>query len=291
MANTITAMGTFERIAIINRGEPAMRLINAVEEYNAEHGTAIRTIALYTDSDRDAMFVRRADETYDLGPATFVDDKGSRQVSYLDLARLERALVDTRAEAAWVGWGFVAERFEFVDLCDRLGVTFVGPSSAVMQRLGDKISSKLVAEAADVPVADWSGGAVDTLEDAHAHAERLGFPLMIKATAGGGGRGIRRVKSLDELDEAFESARSEALGAFGNGAVFLETLVPQAKHIEVQMIGDSAGTVWSVGVRDCSVQRRNQKLFEEAPSPSLSAEQDAEVRAAGGARRPAAGEK
>jgi acetyl/propionyl-CoA carboxylase alpha subunit/acetyl-CoA carboxylase carboxyltransferase component len=266
-----------------------MRLINAVEEYNGAHGTDLTTIALYTEPDRRAMFVRRADESHFLGPATFTDAQGNRQVSYLDLDRLETALTATRADAVWVGWGFVAERPEFVDLCDRLGVTFIGPPADVMRRLGDKIASKLVAEASDVPVAAWSGGAVDTLDDARADAERLGFPLLIKATAGGGGRGIRRVASQDDLAAAFDSARAEARNAFGDGRVFLETLVPQAKHIEVQIIGDAAGTVWPVGVRDCSVQRRNQKLLEEAPSPSLTPEQDREVRAAAARLGAAAG--
>ncbi len=283
------AVGGFTRIAIVNRGEPAMRLINAVEEHNAARGPALTTIALYTEPDRGAMFVRRADEAYSLGTATFTDGHGNRQVGYLDYSRLEEALVRTRADAAWVGWGFVAEHPEFASMCERLGVTFIGPSSEVMRRLGDKITSKQVAEASDVPVAPWSGGPVATLEEAHAQAARLGYPLLIKATAGGGGRGIRRVESLDDLDQAFASARAEALGAFGNDTVFLETLVPQAKHIEVQIIGDSAGTVWSVGVRDCSVQRRNQKLLEESPSPSLSAEQDREVRAAASRLGAAAG--
>ncbi len=272
--------GGFERIAIVNRGEPAMRLIHAVEEVNAGGGGPLRTIALFTDPDEKAQFVRRADEAYRLGPATTLDADGNRHVTYLDLGRLEEALVRTRADAAWVGWGFVAERAEFAELCERLGVTFIGPSSKVMRRLGDKITSKQVAEASDVPVASWSGQPVETIDEARQHAERLGYPLLIKATAGGGGRGIRRVESDEELESSFESARAEARSAFGNGDVFLETLVTGAKHIEVQMIGDSAGTVWSVGVRDCSVQRRNQKLFEEAPSPSLSPEQDAEVRAA-----------
>ncbi len=267
----------FSRIAIINRGEPAMRLINAVQEYNGTHGTDLTTIALYTEPDKRAMFVRRADEAYPLGPAMFTDEHGNRQVSYLDYPRLEEALVRTRADAAWVGWGFVAEHPDFVAMCERLGVWFIGPSSEVMRRLGDKITSKQVAEASNVPVAPWSGGAVTTIEDARAQAARLGYPLLIKATAGGGGRGIRRVGSVEELETAFPSARAEALGAFGNDTVFLETLVPQAKHIEVQMIGDSAGNVWAVGVRDCSVQRRNQKLLEEAPSPSLTAEQHREV--------------
>ncbi len=271
---------TFERIAIVNRGEPAMRLINAVQEYNGAKGTDLTTIALYTEPDRRAMFVRRADESYSLGAATFTDEHGNRQVGYLDYRRLEEALVRTGADAAWVGWGFVAEHPDFAAMCERLGIVFIGPSSDVMRHLGDKITSKLVAEASDVPVAPWSGGAVNTVEDARVHGARLGYPLLIKATAGGGGRGIRRVTAAEELDVAFPSARSEARNAFGNDAVFLETLVPRAKHIEVQIIGDSAGTVWAVGVRDCSVQRRNQKLLEESPSPSLTPAQDREVREA-----------
>jgi acetyl/propionyl-CoA carboxylase alpha subunit len=281
--------GGFRRIAIVNRGEPAMRLVNAVEEYEAAHDAGLTTIALYTDPDRRAMFVRRAHEAHHLGPATFIDGQGNRQVTYLDLDRLEDALVRVGAEAVWVGWGFVAERPEFVDLCERLGIVFIGPSAAVMRRLGDKITSKQVAEAAGVPVAPWSGQPVETVEEAHGHAERLGYPLLIKATAGGGGRGIRRVDAAADLEPAFTSARVEALNAFGNGGVFLETLVPLAKHIEVQIIGDRAGTVWAVGVRDCSVQRRNQKLLEEAPSPSLTPEQDGEVRDAAARLGAAAG--
>jgi acetyl/propionyl-CoA carboxylase alpha subunit/acetyl-CoA carboxylase carboxyltransferase component len=270
----------FERIAIVNRGEPAMRLINAVEEYNAAGDGGLMSIALFTDPDRRAMFVRRADEAHHLGPATFLDGDGHRQVTYLDLARLEEALIRCRADAVWVGWGFVAERPEFAELCEHLGIVFIGPPADVMRRLGDKISSKQVAEASDVPVAPWSGAAVETVAEAREHAARLGYPLLVKATAGGGGRGIRRIESEEELEASFGSARAEALHAFGNGTVFLETLIPQAKHIEVQIIGDAAGNVWPVGVRECSVQRRNQKLIEEAPSPSLTDEQHREVLAA-----------
>ena len=279
---------SFRRIAIVNRGEPAIRVINAVGELTAD-GADLTTIALVTDPDRRAMFVRRADETYHLGPATFLDEHGNRQVTYLDLARLEQALIDVEADAVWVGWGFVAERADFAELCERRGITFIGPSSAVMRRLGDKITSKQIAEASGVPVAAWSGGPVESLEHARSHAEHLGFPLLIKATAGGGGRGIRRVDSADQLGAALESARAEARNAFGDPTVFLETLVPRAKHIEVQIIGDATGTVWPVGVRDCTVQRRNQKLLEESPSPSLTPTQDAEIRAAAARLGAAAG--
>lgn len=272
----------FKRIAIVNRGESAMRLIHAVREYNAEHGTDLTTIALYTDPERRAMFVREADEAYSIGPASFVDERdGQRKNAYLNYAAIERALVESRAEAVWVGWGFVSEHPKFADLCEKkLGLTFLGPDGDCMRRLGDKITSKLMAEKAGVPVAPWSGGPVHTLEEARDHAERIGLPLMVKATAGGGGRGIRAVRSMDELDEAYTTASSEALKGFGDGTVFMERLVEGARHIEIQVIADTHGNVWPVGVRDCSVQRRNQKLIEESSSPVLTAEQEDSAKAA-----------
>ncbi len=281
-------MGTnFQRLAIVNRGEPAMRAIHAVRELNAareldpEQPAPLTTIALYTEPERRSMFVREADEAVLLGPATFVDPRdGERKNAYLDYNRLRQVMVENRVEAVWVGWGFVAEHAAFVDLCDELGIVFVGPSAEVMRRLGDKISSKQLAEQARVPVAPWSGGPVETLEQARRHAERLGYPLMIKATAGGGGRGIRKVRSDAELRSAFERASSEALKAFGDGTVFLERLLAGARHVEVQIIADRHGTAWGLGVRDCTIQRRNQKVLEESPSPALTAEQDAELRAA-----------
>ena len=258
-----------------------MRLIHAVREFNREHNTSIRTIALYTEPERHAMFVREADEAVDLGSAIFVDEKdGASKNRYLDYKGLENALVKSRAEAVWVGWGFVAEHAAFADLCERLGIVFIGPSGDVMRQLGDKITSKLKAEEAEVPVAPWSGGPVETLAEAKKHARRLGYPLMVKATAGGGGRGIRKVYGDDDLAEAFESAQAEALKAFGDATVFMERLMAGARHIEVQMIADSAGNAWGLGVRDCSLQRRHQKILEESPSPVLTEEQDAMLRAA-----------
>ena len=269
---------THEAVAIINRGEPAMRLIHGVREFNREHGTAIRTVALYTEPDRNALFVRQADRAVSLGPALSVDPAdGALKSSYLRYDLLERILREEQVGAAWVGWGFVAEHAAFADLCDRLGVVFLGPTGDVMRRLGDKISSKLVAEEARVPVAPWSGGAVDSVEAAHVHAEQLGYPLMIKATAGGGGRGIRKVTCPDELAPAFDSARNEALKAFGDATVFLETMVTGARHVEVQAVCDGQGGVWALGVRDCSVQRRNQKVIEESPSPGLTEAQHTEL--------------
>ncbi|MBY8874174.1 ATP-grasp domain-containing protein [Micromonospora sp. PLK6-60] len=261
------------RIAIVNRGEAAMRLIHAVRELNAESGAPpIETIALYTEAERGATFVREADHGYCLGPAS--------ARPYLDHRVLERALLDTGADAAWVGWGFVAEDPTFAELCDKIGVTFIGPSPEAMRTLGDKIGAKLIAEEVGVPVAPWSRGAVESLAAAKRAAAEIGYPLMLKATAGGGGRGIRVVRSDDELTEAYERTSLEAERAFGSGVVFLERLVTGARHVEVQVIADGQGTAWALGVRDCSVQRRNQKVIEESASPVLGPEQAAELKAA-----------
>ncbi|MDL4817832.1 ATP-binding protein [Actinomadura opuntiae] len=260
----------FTRVAIVNRGEAAMRLIHAVRDIAAETGTRIETVALYTDVDRTATFVREADLSYDLGPAS--------ARPYLDLEALERALVETGADAAWVGWGFVAEDPAFAELCERIGVAFVGPSPEAMRRLGDKIGAKLIAEEVGVPVAPWSRGAVETLEAARAAAAEIGYPLMLKATAGGGGRGIRVITSEAELDDAYERTSQEAARAFGSGVVFLERLVTGARHVEVQVIADGE-SAWALGVRDCSVQRRNQKIIEESASPVLPPARAAELKA------------
>ncbi|MEU7620288.1 carboxyl transferase domain-containing protein [Micromonospora rifamycinica] len=260
----------FSRVAIVNRGEAAMRLIHAVRELAAQTGTRIETVALYTDVDRTATFVREADIAYDLGPAS--------ARPYLDLKRLEHALVETGADAAWVGWGFVAEDPAFAELCEKIGITFVGPSPDAMRKLGDKIGAKLIAEEVGVPVAPWSRGAVETLEAAIAAAAEIGYPLMLKATAGGGGRGIRVVTSDAELADAYQRTSQEAARAFGSGIVFLERLVTGARHVEVQVIADGQGTAWALGVRDCSVQRRNQKVIEESASPVLGPEQTAELK-------------
>ena len=255
----------FRRLAIINRGEAAMRAIRAVRELNWERDESITIIAFYTEPERHALFVRQSDERYPL-------DGG-----YLDYEALEQALNQSRADAAWVGWGFVAEHPEFAELCERLGIVFVGPDPDVMRALGDKIEGKRLAEQADVPVAAWSGEAVETVEDAVRQGEQLGFPVMIKAAAGGGGRGMRRVESADELENAFERAREEAQKSFGDSRVLMESLVGAARHVEVQLIADGVGTVWALGVRDCSYQRRHQKVVEESASPVLTAEQERDL--------------
>ncbi|SDI19565.1 Acetyl/propionyl-CoA carboxylase, alpha subunit [Actinokineospora alba] len=260
----------FRRIAIVNRGEAAMRLIHAARELAAQTGTPIETVALHTDVDRNATFVRAADVAYNLGPAS--------ARPYLDLKVLKKALVETKPDAAWVGWGFVAEDPAFASLCEEVGVTFVGPSPDAMRKLGDKIGAKLIAEEVGVPVAPWSRGPVESLDAALAAAAGIGYPLMLKATAGGGGRGIRVVTNDADLADAYERTSQEAARAFGSGVVFLERLVTGARHVEVQVIADGQGTAWALGVRDCSIQRRNQKIIEESASPVLSAEQTAELK-------------
>ncbi|XVV00237.1 carboxyl transferase domain-containing protein [Actinosynnema sp. CA-248983] len=261
----------FSRIAIVNRGEAAMRLIHAVRDLAAQTGSRIDTVALHTDVDSTATFVREADFAHDLGPAA--------NRPYLDLAVLEQALIQTGADAAWVGWGFVAEDPAFAELCARTGVTFIGPDPEAMRQLGDKIGAKLIAEEVGVPVAPWSRGAVEDLDAALKAAREVGYPLMLKATAGGGGRGIRVITSEQELVDAFDRTSQEAQRAFGSGVMFLERLVTGARHVEVQVIADGQGTAWALGVRDCSVQRRNQKIIEESASPVLSPDQVEDLKA------------
>lgn len=247
-----------------------MRLIHAVRELAAETGTRVEAVALHTDVDRTATFVREADIAYDLGPAS--------ARPYLDLKGLERALVETKADAAWVGWGFVAEDPAFAELCEKVGVTFIGPSAQAMRELGDKIGAKLLAEKVGMPVAPWSRGAVETLDAALAAASEIGYPVVLKAAAGGGGRGIRVIANKAELTDAYERTCHEAARAFGSDILFLERLISSARHVEVQVIADGQGTAWALGVRDCSMQRRNQKIVEESASPVLSAEQAAELK-------------
>ena len=261
---------TIKRLAIVNRGEPAMRLLAAVGELNRERGDdeQITVIALFTDPDASSWFVRQADEAVYLGSATWVDPSdGHRKSRYLDEEGLMRALAEAEADAVWVG-----------EACDAAGITFIGPRAETIRRLGDKVTSKRIAEEADVPVVPWSGGAVESVDMAMEHAERLGFPVVLKASAGGGGRGIRVVREPDELAAALESASSEAKLAFGDPTVFMEEFLPAARHVEVQVIADGDGTTWAVGVRDCSVQRRNQKVLEESASTALTEEKEQEIR-------------
>jgi len=272
----------FARIAIVNRGEAAVRFIRAVRELTTHRN--IQVIALHTAAEAGAMFVRQADEAVRIGAGA----QGATN-PYLDHEELARALREVGADAVWPGWGFVAEHPEFVALCASLGIVFIGPDADVMGRLGDKIGAKRLAESAGVPVAPWSGGPVDTLDDARSVATSIGYPLVVKATAGGGGRGIRTVAGEAELAAALQRARDEARRSFGDPTVFLERLLTGARHIEVQVAADDHGAVWALGVRDCSIQRRKQKVIEESSSTALSAERERDVRAAAVALVRAAG--
>jgi acetyl/propionyl-CoA carboxylase alpha subunit/acetyl-CoA carboxylase carboxyltransferase component len=216
------------------------------------------------------MFVRQADEAVTL--------RKTSGIVYLDHAELERALLEAKADAVWVGWGFVAEDIAFAELCARLNLTFIGPPPGAMRTLGDKVEAKVLAEKVGVPLAPWSGGPVETVGDANRHAESIGYPLIVKARSGGGGRGIRKVYSPDELELAIERTQGEAERSFGDPVVFLERLVTDARHVEVQVIADNYGNVWAPGVRDCSIQRRNQKVIEESSSPLLTKEQADHLR-------------
>ena len=259
------------RIAVINRGEAAVRLIRAVRELNAEHDCGIRTIALHTDAERRAMFVRQADEAVTLRST-------SAGIAYLDHAALERARRRVQRRRRLGGLGFRRRRHRVRRALRASGAHLHRPSPEAMRTLGDKVEAKLLAEKVGVPLAPWSGGPVETREDARRHAEAIGYPLIIKARSGGGGRGIRKVFSPDELEVALERTQGEAERSFGDPVVFLERLVTDARHVEVQVIADNYGNVWAPGVRDCSIQRRNQKVIEESSSPVLTKEQADHLR-------------
>ena len=257
-------MTTIRRLAVVNRGEAARRCLSAVAELNRGSADPIETIALYTEPDARSWFVREATEAVCLGAATFTDGDGHRKSSYLDMDRVMAAVVRARADAVWVGWGFLAESAEFAERCERAGITFIGPPSEVIRQLGDKVRAKQLAEKAGVPVVPWSGGPVHEADSALIAADLLGYSVVIKAAAGGGGRGIRPVESPEAMADAFASAQAEARHAFGDPTVFIERKLPAARHVEVQVIADCFGTVWATGIRDCSIQRRNQKIIEES---------------------------
>jgi len=259
----VNASDSIRRVAIVNRGEAAMRCIRAVKALRALEGSDLECVALYTAVDRDAPFVRQADH------AILLDASGGAVAAYLDRDRLLAALREANADAVWPGWGFVAEDAEFATRVTAAGMKFLGPSGDVMRRLGDKIAAKRVAEKIGVPVIPWSGGPVIDADAAHAGAERIGYPLLVKATGGGGGRGIRGVESEAGLTAAFESATAEGRAAFGDPTVFLEKRLRGGRHVEVQIAADRHGNAMAVGCRDCSVQRRHQKVLEEAPPPGL----------------------
>ena len=272
-------MARVQRIAILNRGEAATRCLRAIRELRSEEKSELIGIALYTDPDRFAPFVRDADETISLGPALRRVGGVAEKPAYLDRDRVLAALRATRADTVWPGWGFLAEDPSFVERLEASELIFLGPPSATMRLLGDKIRSKQLAAEVDVPVISWSGGPVER-SDVLRHAERIGFPLMLKASAGGGGRGIRVVCEASELESAFDSAAAEGAHAFGDGTLFLESQIGAARHVEVQLAADQHGGVLALGLRDCSVQRRHQKVVEEAPPPGIPDELAREMREA-----------
>lgn len=256
-----------------------MRCIRTVKALRLREGSELTSIALYTDVDRDAPFVRHADQAVRLA------DRATPVQSYLDIDLLLKTLRDVDADAVWPGWGFVSESPAFVDRLDAAGIRFLGPSAETMRALGDKIAAKRLAQEAEVPVAPWSGGELATEAHALEAATRVGYPVMLKASAGGGGRGIRPVDGPDQLAEAYRSAQAEAAAAFGDDRLFLERRISHGRHIEVQIAGDTFGHLIALGCRDCSVQRRHQKVLEEAPPPHLSGRMkdalcDAALRAA-----------
>ncbi len=262
----MTHRRNLRRLAIVNRSEPAMRCIRAVKTFRELENVELECVAFYTDVDRDASFVRHADRAVRLpspdGPVQ----------AYLDYDGLIRAIQDVGADSVWPGWGFLSEDPEFVSRLDQTGICFLGPPADVMRSLGDKICAKQLAVAAGVPVIPWSGSRVDTLDAARDCAKRVGFPLVVKASAGGGGRGIRIVETPAELPDAFRSAAAEAKSAFGDDTLFIEKKLPHGRHIEVQIVADMYGHVIALGCRDCSVQRRHQKVLEETPPPNLPTE-------------------
>jgi acetyl/propionyl-CoA carboxylase alpha subunit len=259
------ASAPFERVLIANRGEIAVRIIRACRELGME------SVAVYSDADVAASHVRLADEAVRIGPPAPTE-------SYLRIDRIVEAALETGAQAIHPGYGFLAERAAFARACEDAGIVFVGPSSASIEALGDKLAARRTAAQVGVPsvpgtlepVAVDRPDAVDAIVQ---RAVEIGFPVMVKAAAGGGGRGMRRVERPEDLPAALAAGSAEAASAFGDGSVYIERVIQPARHIEVQLLGDATGAVVAIGERDCSVQRRHQKLIEEAPAPGLTTEQ------------------
>ena len=249
----------FHRILIANRGEIAVRVIRACREMGVE------TVAVYSTADKDALHVQLATKAVCIGPPKAVD-------SYLNQTAVLTAAVESGCEAIHPGYGFLSENAEFADLCRRCGLKFIGPSGDVIRSMGDKAAAREMMIKAGVPVVPGSDGCVADSAEALKVAEQVGYPVMLKASAGGGGRGMRRVFTPEELPAAFDAARAEAEACFGDGSMYVEKLILTPRHIEFQIMADSQGHVVHLGERDCSIQRRNQKLMEESPSYALSEE-------------------
>ena len=246
----------FRKILIANRGEIAVRIIRAARELGIE------TVAVYSTADKEALHTLLADEAVCIGPAKSTD-------SYLNMNAVLSAAVLTGSEAIHPGFGFLSENSKFATMCEEVGIKFIGPSGSVMDMMGDKINARAQMIKAGVPVIPGSDGEVHTAEEALEVANRIGYPVMLKASAGGGGKGIRKVERAEDLVPAFESASTEAKAAFGNGAMYLERVIYPARHIEVQILADQFGHVVHLGERDCSLQRNNQKVLEESPSVAI----------------------
>ena len=257
----------FKKVLIANRGEIAVRIIRACRELG------IRTVAVFSEADRDALHAKIADEAICIGPAA--SDK-----SYLNIKSILAACELTGAEALHPGFGFLSENASFARMCERCGVTFIGPSPESMVLMGDKATAKKTMREANVPVVPGSDGIVESIEEAREVADRIGYPVMVKASAGGGGRGIRKVDSPDQLEDALLTAKREAKSFFGDDGVYIEKFIVDPRHVEVQLLADHYGNIVHLGERDCSLQRRNQKMVEECPCPVLSPELRAEMGAA-----------
>ncbi|GAA6158620.1 acetyl-CoA carboxylase biotin carboxylase subunit [Ruegeria sp. HU-ET01832] len=254
----------FDKILIANRGEIALRVIRAAREMG------IKTVAVHSTADSDAMHVRMADESVCIGPPP------SPQ-SYLSVPAIISACEITGAQAIHPGYGFLSENAEFVQIVEDHGITFIGPTAEHIRVMGDKITAKDTMKALGVPCVPGSDGGVPTLEDAKRIGEEFGYPVIIKATAGGGGRGMKVAQTADEMESAFMTARAEGKAAFGNDEVYIEKYLTTPRHIEIQVFGDGKGKAVHLGERDCSLQRRHQKVFEEAPGPCITPEERAKI--------------
>jgi acetyl-CoA carboxylase biotin carboxylase subunit len=249
----------FRKILIANRGEIALRVILACKELG------IQTVAVYSEADRDALHVRVADQDICIGPAPSAK-------SYLNIPQVIAAAEVTGAEAIHPGYGFLSENPHFVDVCQACGIVFIGPNADIIRMMGNKAQAKATMKAAGVPLMPGSDGVVDTVDDALAWAEQIGYPVIVKASSGGGGRGMRIVNSPEEMPELYTTARTEARAAFTDDTVYMEKYLIEPRHIEVQILGDMFGNMVHLGERECSMQRRHQKLIEESPSPALTPE-------------------
>ena len=254
----------FKKILIANRGDVALRVLRACKEMQ------IPNVIVHSTADADSMPVRLADESVCIGPPASAD-------SYLNVAAIITAAGVTGADAIHPGVGFLAENADFAEIVAAHGLTFIGPETRHIRSMGDKVEAKITAADSGLPLVPGSPGAVPTLDEAKRIGGDVGYPLLVKAASGGGGRGMKVAETADDLAEAFSSARAEAKAAFGDDTVYLERYLSQPRHIEVQVIADSHGNVVHLGERECSIQRRHQKLFEEAPSPALTAAQRAEI--------------